>query len=59
MKGYDRPQVLSTYAVDELVRDAATCSVYEPKTIVSDGDLKQQIEGIEGALEGIESIRTR
>jgi len=58
MREYDRPRVLSTHAVDELVREAATCIGYEPKT-VSDRVLKEQIEGIDGALEGIESIRTR
>jgi hypothetical protein len=59
MSGYDRPQVLSTYEADELVREAAACaSSYEPGPF-SDRDLKEQIEGIESALEGIGSIRTR
>jgi hypothetical protein len=58
MRAYDRPQVLSTYGVDELVREAATCgAAYEPLP-PSDRDLKEQIEGIDGALEGVKSIGT-
>jgi len=62
MRAYDCPRVLSTHAVDELVREAATCMTsYEPvtTTTVSDRDLKERVEGIEDALEGIGSIRTR
>jgi hypothetical protein len=57
MRGYERPRVLSTYSVDELAREAATCSEYQAP--ISDRHLKEQIEPIEDALEGIESIRTR
>jgi hypothetical protein len=60
MKGYERPRVLSTYSVDELAREAAACAaVYNEPLPPSDRELKEQIEPIEDALEGIESIRTR
>ena len=30
MKQYERPEVLVTYTVEELVQEAAVCVVYEP-----------------------------
>jgi hypothetical protein len=57
MERYERPAILATYSVDELVEEAATCEVYYTDTNTpSDRDLKEQIEGIEGALERVTSI---
>jgi hypothetical protein len=30
MKQYERPEVLVTYTVEELVQEAAVCVVYDP-----------------------------
>ena len=30
MKQYERPEILVTYTVEELVQEAAVCVVYEP-----------------------------
>ena len=32
MKQYERPEILVTYTVEELVEEAAVCVVYEPDT---------------------------
>ena len=32
MKQYERPEVLVTYTVEELVQEAAVCVVYTPTT---------------------------
>jgi hypothetical protein len=62
MGEYERPATLATYSVDELVEEAVLCiAAYEPGTgtvTVSDGELKEQIEEIEDALEDVSSIRT-
>jgi hypothetical protein len=56
MGRYEKPAILGTYSVDELVEEAASCDQYKPTQ--SDRVLKDEIEGIEGALERIKSIRT-
>jgi hypothetical protein len=58
MSAYDPPRVLSTLPVDELAREAVVCFEYDGP-VFSDLDLKERIEGIDGALEAIESISTR
>jgi hypothetical protein len=30
MKQYERPEILVTYTVEELVQEAAVCVIYEP-----------------------------
>ena len=30
MKQYERPEILATYTVEELVQEAAVCVVYDP-----------------------------
>jgi hypothetical protein len=57
MSEYERPRVLASYSAEELVREAATCAVYDGTP--SDGDLKEQIESIEGALGRVGTIRSR
>lgn len=32
MKQYERPEILVTYTVEELVEEAAVCVVYDPGT---------------------------
>jgi hypothetical protein len=32
MKQYERPEILVTYTVEDLVEEAAVCVVYEPGT---------------------------
>ncbi|MEO7910226.1 MAG: hypothetical protein ABIV47_11305 [Roseiflexaceae bacterium] len=32
MKQYERPEILVTYTVEELVQEAAVCVVYDPAT---------------------------
>jgi len=34
MKHYERPEILVTYTVEELVQEAAVCVSYEPTTPV-------------------------
>ena len=59
MGEYERPAILATFSVDELVGEAATCQTYVPdKPTTSDRDLKERIEEIDRALEGVKSIRT-
>jgi hypothetical protein len=57
MERYEAPAVVATYSVDELVEEAATCELYGP--VYSDRAVKEDVEGIEGALERVTSVRTR
>ncbi len=59
MSGYERPRLLSTYSAEELAREAATCASDYGLPTPSDRALKEQVEGIEDAVEGVASIRTR
>ncbi len=34
MKQYERPEILVTYTVEELVQEAAVCVVYDPNGTV-------------------------
>jgi hypothetical protein len=60
MAQYKEPAVLATYSVDELAEEAAICSGYVTvtKPEPSDRVLKNEIAEIDGALDGIKSIRT-
>ena len=33
MKQYERPEILVTYTVEELVQEAAVCVIYEPPVV--------------------------
>jgi hypothetical protein len=58
MRQYEEPAVIATYSVDELAEEAAICSGYAPEPEPSDRVLKNEIAEIDGALDGIKSIRT-